>query len=330
MNKDIELYSANQADGLLANANEAGCGLDPAIMDSIIDGIRQASLNRYPDDACTKLHALYAATIGKEADQVLSGNGSDQVLGLMISLFTGPDKPLALLDPDFSMYDYYAGMQSAPVVRANDLTALRQKKAGLYLFSNPNNPTGKAYTRAQVLDFVKAVYPAPVLVDEAYMDFGSDSVLEDVETQDNLFVSRTLSKAYGAAGIRVGFLIAGKENMDRVRPYKVPYSVSTLDQIAACALLGADRQPYIRQIRERRDAMYEALKDDFPVRPSAANFLYLEGEGMEELGRYLAERKIFVRTWPGKDAIRITVGEPADNETLLEAMKEWRKHHAGS
>lgn len=328
MNKDIELYSACQQEGLLVNANEAGRNIDPDVLQQILDDIRQADLNRYPDDGCEKLREAYARTIRKTRDSVLPGNGSDQMLGLVISLFAGPDKPVALLTPDFSMYDYYAGMQGAPVVKAETLDQLKKTPASLYLFSNPNNPTGKVYPRQQVLDFVQAVAPVPVAVDEAYMDFSTESVLEDVEAHPNLYVTRTLSKAYGAAGIRTGFLVASEENMARIMPYKVPYSVSTLDQIAACAVLKQDRTDYIRKICQERERMYEALRQDFPVQPSGANFLYVAGEGMEQLGKDLAASRIFVRTWPGQDAVRITVSEPEDNEAVLAAMKEWRKSHA--
>ena len=324
--KDVETYQASQLEGIILNANERTTNVDEKVLDKICERIRKADLNRYPDDGCKRLKKIYADSIGKEAACVLAGNGSDQMLGLMIQLFTGKGRPLAVIDPDFSMYDYYAGMQEAEVKKYASLDEMKNSSAGLFVFSNPNNPTGKVIDRDTVLAFCDAVAPAPVIVDEAYMDFGDESVLNDIEAHKNLYVTRTLSKAYGAAGIRCGFLVSSKENIGQIEPYHVPYSVSVLDQIAAEAVLEAGR-PYLEEVRQERDRMFEAL-NGLPVFPSGANFLFLKGECMAELGQYLASSGIHVRTWPGKDQIRITIGTPAENDQVISVINNWRKDHA--
>lgn len=327
--RDIELYEARQTGGLLLNANEASEGFSSEVMDRIHQALDAMAFNRYPDDDCTALHQAYAAWAGLQPSQVLAGNGSDAMLGLMIGLFTSRDKSLVTWDPDFSMYDYYASMQEAEIrkVPVGDIQALSAagRDAGLVVISNPNNPTGLTLSREQIRQILAALPDTPVVVDEAYMDFSDQSMLDEIEDWDNLYVTRTLSKALGAAGLRLGFLVTSDRNMRNIRPYKVPYGVNAFTQAAGTVLLQmADAaKDRIDRICTERDRLYEALNDiNLPVQPSGANFLFLQGEGMEALGQGLEKAGIIVRTWPGKDQIRITIGLPEENDQVLAAIRE--------
>lgn len=327
--RDIELYEARQTGGLLLNANEASEGFSSEVMDRIHQALDAMAFNRYPDDDCTALHQAYAAWTGLQPSQVLAGNGSDAMLGLMIGLFTSRDKSLVTWDPDFSMYDYYASMQEAEIrkVPVGDIQALSAagRDAGLVVISNPNNPTGLTLSREQIRQILAALPDTPVVVDEAYMDFSDQSMLDEIEDWDNLYVTRTLSKALGAASLRLGFLVTSDRNMRNIRPYKVPYGVNTFTQAAGTVLLQmADAaKDRIDRICTERERLYEALKDmNLPVQPSGANFLFLQGEGMEALGQGLEKAGIIVRTWPGKDQIRITIGLPEENDQVLAAIRE--------
>lgn len=325
----IERYEARQSGGLMLNANESSENFPPEILDRLHRALEELAFNRYPDDSCEALHAAYAGYAGLTPGQVLAGNGSDAVLGLMISLCTGPDKPLVTWDPDFSMYDYYASLQKAPIVKvpAGDTEALQEagKNAGLVVISNPNNPTGLVLSRPEIRALLQAMPHVPVVVDEAYMDFSDQSMLGELEQWPNLYITRTLSKALGAAGLRLGFLVSSEENMARIRPCKVPFGVNAFTQAAGTALLQQADQfdERIRQaVRERQRLLASLTELQLPVQPSGANFLFLQGAGMEALGQKLEEAGIIVRTWKGKDQIRITVGLPAENDRLLQALRD--------
>lgn len=340
--RDIEIYEARQSGGLLLNANESTEGFTPAVLEALHQALDAASFNRYPDDDCTALHQAFASRMGLKPQQVLAGNGSDAVLGLMIGLFSSRDKALVTWDPDFSMYDYYASMQEAPVIKVpvGNVEALIQagKDAGLVVISNPNNPTGLTLSRQQIRQILEQLSDTPVVIDEAYMDFSDQSMLPELEQWDNLYVTRTLSKALGAAGLRLGFLAASEKNMNRTRPYRVPYGVNAFSQAAGTILLekGEDFDVRVQTICQERQREYEALKTlGLPVQPSGANFLFLQGEGMEALGQGLEKKGIIVRTWPGRDQIRITIGLRQENDQVLDAIRhlvtEERDHtHADS
>lgn len=327
--KQIETYEARQSGGLLLNANESSEGFDPEILEQLHRAVEQIPFNRYPDDECTSLVQSFADWQGLEPEQVLAGNGSDAVLGLLISLFTGRDRKLVTWDPDFSMYDYYATLQDAEIVKipVGDVEALvaAGKDADLVMISNPNNPTGMTLSREEMRQVLAALPQTPVVVDEAYMDFSDQSLLPEVEDWPNLYVTRTLSKAMGAAGLRLGFLAGSRQNMERIRPYRVPYSINAFSQAAGTVLLeNAERfEARTETIRQERERVFETLKAlGLPVQPSGANFLFLQGDGMEALGRNLEERGVIVRTWPGREQIRITISVPEENDQLLAAVKD--------
>lgn len=336
--KKIDAYEANQQQGLLLNANENPQNIDTDILESILDDIKNIDFNRYPDNDVTMIREAYASYIGVDADQIMVGNGSDEVLGLLIHLRLGSNKTLYTLEYDFSMYDYYATLQDANIVRfplkvedTFDVDAFIQlgKKANpdLICFSNPNNPTGRCIEKEDLIKIVEAFADTYVIIDEAYAEFSDSSMIDQVDVYKNLLVTRTLSKAFGLAAIRCGMMIAHKETMETLQTYKVPYNVNTLTQVVATRVLQQkDRvQENIEQIKQARDTMYEDYGRDKPknvtLYPSCANYFYGTSTNKEKLLQLMDDAQIIIRNF--KDAyFRITVGSNEENKKVMDILRK--------
>ncbi len=335
----MSLYTAHTQQGLLLNANENANGPRDEVLEEFYAAVKEGALNRYPEDSASQLKERYASLYNLDPAGILVGNGSDMTLQIMINTLCRDGKKLVTLDPDFGMYHFYtAAMQSEVLPFATawngdfDLDAfietIKTSNTGLVLFSNPNNPTGHMLSRDEILRLAKAIDPIVLAVDEAYMDFSDQSILDVVQDLDNVIVTRTLSKSWGLAGIRVGFLITNPKITNKLAEWKVVYSVSTLDQLAALAGLNhpENNQDYIELVRneakriEKRLTQIEGLEHG----PLHANFYALttgDPEQNQKIEEALAARNIAVRTWPDHSRIRITIALPEHNDQVLEILE---------
>lgn len=339
------LYQAHVQKGILLNANESSNEPSQMILDQIVQDLKDGHLNRYPDDQATQLVQAFAKLYDLDAKGILAGNGSDATLQIMINSLCRQDRPLVTLKPDFGMYDFYASAMQSKVYAYStnwqgefDVQALIQfakdKQAGLVLFSNPNNPTGHQIDRQTLLSMAKGLDPIVLAVDEAYMDFSDQSLLDQVQSLDNVIVTRTLSKAWGLAGVRCGFLIANTKLVEQLAKWRVVYSVSTLDQIAAQAGLAhvEVKDEYVACIQQEIKRIQQQL-DKVPllkVGEMHANFYaisFVDGQGNLDLWRNVQLEKSFVqhniqvRTWPNHERIRITIGLPQQNDLVLKLIQ---------
>lgn len=339
-NKQTAAYQHHKQEGLLLNANENSRGLPAAVLEEFMEKLPSLQLNRYPDDDCSSLRQAYAAHIGVDPNQILVGNGSDQMLQLLISAFISKDSRLLSLTPDFSMYDFYAASYEGalckyPILDGNDvhfsldefIHQARDLKPDLILFSTPNNPTGMQISNEDLRKLCWAVAPIPVVADEAYVEFAQESALNVLDQTDNLYITRTLSKAYSLAGARVGFLISTKKNIERLRPYKVVYSVNTLSMTLAETVLDhadlfEEMAKKTIQERERLFKEYSSLPG-LKVHPSSANFLCAAADPalLEKLKNAMEKEQIMLRWYEGKPYVRITVGTPEENDRVLSVFK---------
>lgn len=333
--KEIEAYTAKHTDGIQLNANELYCNLSNAIRHEIQGAIGEIAFNRYPDETSKELIEAYANVIGIPSNQILAGNGSDEMLGLIIGYFLGHGKKLMTLQPDFSMYDYYASMHEVRMVKfatAEDGSFLvedfiekgRQENVDMIMFSNPNNPTGNTLSNLDLRKIVEAFPKIPVLIDEAYGEFAEETMLDDLDTYPNLFVTRTLSKAYGLAGARIGFLLSNRENIQKIKPFLVPYNISTLAQKAGSIVLAHAKefQSLTEEIKNERRRMYEALGKLRAVTfyPSSANYLYGRTGHKQRLLAMMEEAGITIRNYPD-DTLRITIGAREENNRVLHVLQ---------
>lgn len=284
-------YKTHVQSGILLNANEASQNVDENIKQEILEAISNLSLNRYPDTTCQELHSLYADIMNVPSSWILSGNGSDQMLGFLIQYYLRENKTLYTLSPDFSMYDYYVGLNHSKIEKYEtnqdgsfDVDAFisngKDKKVDMILFSNPNNPTGHAITLCEMKKISEAFKDIPVIFDEAYMEFGKESAIGLLKTYPMVFVCRTLSKAYGLAGIRCGFMLG--QQVEKLRDLFIPYALSSVTQtIASVVLKHADAyKDNMATIISERERMYQEVKEfkKLTIYPSNANFLFGRSE----------------------------------------------------
>lgn len=331
--KQINGYETKQQQGILLNANESASNLDVVIAEEIGEAIKKVAFNRYPDDEMRDLRTAYGKYIGVSEKQIIAGNGSDEMLGLLISLYIKEGKKLYTMANDFSMYDYYVSMQAGTLVHFDwklgdtfDVEEFirvgKENKVDLIIFSNPNNPTGRVVSVQDIQKIVTAFDDIVVVIDEAYVEFGDESMVTHLDTYANLLVTRTLSKAFGLAGIRCGFLLGSEALIHTIAPYKVPYNVNTLTQVSACITLQHTEEilDKVAQVKKLRDKMYEAYQalhlDKVTLYPSKANYLYGMCKDKERLLTLLAAVSIRIRTYDN-DYFRITIGNEADNQKVL-------------
>jgi histidinol-phosphate aminotransferase len=327
------------------DANESPYPPDPVVVDEIGKALVDMPLNRYPDPGSRDLRSAFAERFGCRVENVMAGNGSDELIGLLIWTLRGnrqEGQPVVVVPaPTFAMYSIAAqaagyevcevplGAGLKPDIDAM-LRAVREKNPSIIFISNPNNPTGTHYSKEQI-QMLLDESTGLVVVDEAYGDFSGDtSWTPEVITASNLAVLRTLSKVGGAA-LRCGFLAAGRELLQEVNKVRSPFNLSRYTQIAGEAFLrnyDLVRSQVAATVRER-DRLAGHLKEfGLQVFPSRGNFLFVQCGGREEaLWRFLQENsivvKFLVRLPVTGDALRITVGAQEENDLLLSRVRDF-------
>jgi histidinol-phosphate aminotransferase len=324
-------------DGLRLDFNENVEGCSPRVLGRL-QRITSDDLARYPERE--PVEAVVAAHLGLAPAQVLLTNGVDEAIHLLCETYLEPNHEVLVVTPTFSMYEIYAGATGARVIRVQCDADFRFPLAKvlrsitpatrLIAIASPNNPTGTVASREELLQIAQAASDAAVLVDEAYFEFHGETVIRDVERFDNLFVTRTFSKAYGLAGLRVGVLTGPVEPMPSVRRVSSPYSVNAVAlAVLPAALADCDHiSRYVAQVKNGRERLGgELSKLGLYTWPSDANFLLVRiGEKHREFVMAMRQRGILVRdrsTDPGcEGCVRITIGSDAQTSRLLAALRE--------
>lgn len=320
------------------DANESFLDLPENIRKDVLEAIRQVEFHRYPDPEARELCQCFGEFFHIPSTLITAGNGSDELISLIIQSFLIPGESMVTVSPDFSMYEFYAQAAGVKVqvlekqdmqLCAEDLIQkVRECSAGLLIFSNPCNPTALKLEREDVLKVVREI-DALVVVDEAYMDFSEGSVLNEVENYTNLIVLKTCSKAFGMAAIRLGFAAANRDITGVLKAVKSPYNVNSLTQAAGCAVL--KHQDYLREctekIREATAELYTGLKKIEEkkerirkIYPTSTNFIYIEIEGAKSLFEALKKEGISVRFMNGY--LRICAGNHKENKAVLQAVEK--------
>ncbi|MGQ0796432.1 MAG: pyridoxal phosphate-dependent aminotransferase [Methanobacteriota archaeon] len=297
-------------------------------------------LATYPEPGTPRLQEAIARAVGVTVDRVLVGNGSDEILDLAMRALVPPGGRVGVLAPSFGMYDHVAraGGVTMSRVAARDVlpvAGLAALDVDAYFLASPNNPTGAAFPRDDVVALVDRV-DVPVLIDEAYAEFARQDFRDLAGRAGRVIVTRTFSKAYGLPGIRVGYALGPPDRIGRMASIRMPYNLSAWSERAALAALedGSFVDRAVRDIESRRPVLVAALVDQgWPVWPSGANFLLVGPIARSaEVRETLRRRGVLVKPidYPGGDAggcLRITVGTDAQHARLLEALKEaaqWR------
>ncbi|WFC66483.1 histidinol-phosphate transaminase [Achromobacter denitrificans] len=324
------------------NTNEHPYGPSPKVLDAIRAACDDA-LKLYPDPSSDRLRQAIADTVGAQPGQVFVGNGSDEVLAHVFLALLKHERPLRFPDITYSFYPVYCGLygiqyETVPLtadfrIDVEDYLPGRAGPAGAIIFPNPNAPTGRALDAAEVERIVAGNPDAVVVVDEAYVDFGGESVIPLVSRYDNLLVVQTLSKSRSLAGLRVGFAVGSAALIEGLERVKNSFNSYPIDRLASAGAVAAlEDTEYFEKTRlaviETRSRMTAGLQAlGFEVLPSSANFVFARHPARDaaDLAAALRERCIIVRHFRHAridQFLRITVGTDAQSELLLAALAE--------
>ena len=319
------------------NTNESPLGPSPRALEAI-RAEAAASLRLYPDPKATELRNVLAAYHSVGPEQVFVGNGSDEVLAHAFAALLRHEAPLLFPDITYSFYPVYCrlfgvGHETVPLdedmrVRVADY----RRPCGAIILANPNAPTGVALSRAQIAALLADHPDVPVVIDEAYVDFGAETAIPLVASHPNLLVVQTMSKSRALAGLRVGYAVGDAaliEGLTRVKDSFNSYPLGRPAQAGAIAAVQDEAwfqhsRAEIIAGRARLEAGLAAL--GFEVLPSAANFVFARHPGRSgaDLAAALRARAVLVRHFTGpriSDHLRITVGTEAQTDRLLSELR---------
>lgn len=320
--KDLLAYEVNEQDvSIKLDANEGFW--------------RSDGLHRYPIDRACALRAKLAGIIDKTPQELLLGNGSSELIELVLKAYLEAGETVVSFSPTFSMYRQFTiihkgvyrdfPLREMQWLDVDEFLAFIEKvKPKIVILCNPNNPTGTLLPKADILRIVCSV-DAMVVLDEAYIEFAHGPSGDDL-TRDfqNLIVLRTFSKALGLAGIRLGYMLAREEVIRSIHKIRSPYNLNTLTQKAGLeALEGGWPTDRIKLIKAERERVKQALEaSGIKPLPSQANFLFFSAE--KHMLDGLSKRGILLRQFSEDLAgyYRLTIGTPKENNAVLKAIKE--------
>ena len=320
-----------------------------------LQALRRAAkdVNRYPDGDCFYLRQAIAKRLKVPPKQIVFGNGSDEIIVLAVRVFVNPGDEVIIADPSFLIYGIAARIAGANVKAiplkdfSYDLEGMKRAVTGktrIIFLGNPDNPSGKYLTQKQLEDFLSGLREdILVFIDEAYYEYvrAKDYVdsLALLKKHKNIIVTRTFSKMYGLAGLRVGYGVAGEEIIDCLNRIREPFNVNSLAQAAALACL-AD-QPYYRtlarKIERQREVLYRGIRKlELKYVESYTNFVLIDmrqprrrrGQDASGTAKALLGEGVIVRdmsVWGLKEFIRVTIGTEAENKRFLNALTRIRK-----
>ena len=299
-------------------------------------GESDITLNYYPDDSYSELKKEINNYVGYEPKNITVGNGSSELLDLCVKTFVDKDETILSLDPTFSMYSIYAQVFSAKYIGAKAeedfkvnvdsiIKDIKENNPKLIILCNPNNPIGSVLTKKEVRKIVKST-DALIALDEAYMEFGDESLIDEVMDYDNLLIVKTVSKAFSLAGIRMGYIVANEDIITSIEKVRAPYNLNSLSTyIATEALRQKERMfHYVKNIKEEREKIYKDLVDlGVKAYNSSANFVFFKSD-IDNLLKKLVDKDVLIRKFSGKldGYYRVSVGTKEQNEKFLEAFKE--------
>ncbi|WP_336658589.1 histidinol-phosphate transaminase [Leucobacter sp. USHLN153] len=323
------------------NVNENTHPIPEHVAIDIVQSLARAvtGVNRYPDREFMELREALAGYLGHglEANQIWAANGSNEVLQQVLQAFGGPGRSLLSFTPTYSMYPLLASGTDTSwiaVERPADyaltpeavVEALKEYRPDIVILCGPNNPTGTPLER----DVIEAAYDAfdgILIVDEAYHEFDAEreSAVTLLPGRPRLLVSRTMSKAFAFAGVRLGYLAADPAVIDALRLVRLPYHVSALTQAAATAAVRhADSMlATVADIRAQRDRLAAALAElGYVVHPSGSNFLLVGGfADPDATFEALRAQGILIRNLSIPGHLRITAGTESETSTVIEAIR---------
>ncbi len=339
--KDLKPYKAhNIPHKIKLDANESPYDLPDEIRQQLAKELMEGCrFNRYPDSDATALRQAISRYCGVSPDEVMVGAGSDELIRIIISAFVGKGDAVLSPAPSFTMYGIFTRIAGGMLVEVPlddnfdyDMSgfykAIEQHKPKLIFICSPNNPTGNVIDKYELIKLVTA-FNGIVVVDEAYGEFLGESVASWMVNYPNAAVLKTFSKAFGLAGLRVGYLIGNRELVEEIYAVKPPYNLNSFSQRAAQLVLeNVDIfSSRIAAIVDERERLYEKLRaiKGIDVFPSKANFLLIKVPDGEMVYKKLIGEGILVRNFPDeprlKNCLRVTIGTKQENEAFLQTLR---------
>ena len=320
------------------HANENSFPLPPEILKQFEEVFKSTELNRYPDPDCGSLKQTLAKRLDVTPANLAIGNGSDELIQILLQVFCDPGETVGFPDPTFAMYSIIAqGMglksQTHPLDDQWDFKAepfletMAASQARIAFLSYPNNPTGNCYCASEVQKVIEN-FSGIVVLDEAYHDFAGKSFLSELPKHNNLVILRSLSKI-GLAALRVGYAIADPIIIEQIDKVRLPYNSNTLSQKLTDRLLNhfTPVQKQLDALIKERDGMIRELSKfkSLKVFPSDANFvLFRVEQDPDALFKQLMESGILIRDLSNhprlKNCLRVTIGTPDENKAFLKKM----------
>jgi histidinol-phosphate aminotransferase len=314
------------------NTNENPFPPPPEVMQAL-SNVAGEKMAMYPPPQSALVREKYAKAYGLGPEMVFAGNGSDEILAIITRCFLDSGSAQVITDPTYSLYDVLADIQDAKTIKlpvGDDFSLPEEifsRSEKLVIVSNPNPPSGVLYS-VDEMERLCCESSGIVVIDEAYVDFSRWNCLDLVKKHDNLIVTRTFSKSFSLAGLRIGFAIAQKPLIDGMMKVKDSYNLNLLSQVAAAAAI--DNIDYftenVKKVVAERERLSSMLSEiGWKVFPSEANFILVEPKGVEARAVYegLLGMKILVRFFdkPGLDGyLRITIGKREQSDKLVAAI----------
>ncbi len=323
------------------DGNESPFLLSDKIKNKMRENFDNVEINRYPDSQALNLRKLISGHTGVNTDRIVLGNGSDELIEMIIRAFAGGTGKVLIPTPTFSMYKISTvtlGYEPVEVELDQDFDIdiksfsdrIESENPDIIFLASPNNPTGNNYSKHKILSILEEVNGSGIVVlDEAYNDFSGISYLNYLKSFKNLIVLRTLSKIWFAA-VRLGILFASNEICETINKVRLPYNINSYTQSFARTVFENTEfiSGNVKKIINERDRVFKRLQI-FPgveVFTSHANFILLRVNNAERIFRQLLEKGILVRIFGSpdrlKNCLRVTIGTRKENESFLKALSE--------
>jgi histidinol-phosphate aminotransferase len=333
--RDIPLYYDPKVSGIRMDTSTNPLGANPAAKEAMLECL-DLDLNQYPTPYSDGLRKALGKRYQLGIDHFVVGNGSDEALDIIIKSFLEPGETVLLPYPSYSLHAYFVKINAGKVALIDlkedfqlDPEALNSKDGKLVLLCNPNNPTSNTFKRKDIEALLEKK-DRIVVVDEAYGEYAGKSFIPDVDNYDNLIVTRTFSKAYALAGMRVGYAISNPDLAGVMQRVKIPYSLNRVSELVATKAL--QDQDFVRKgvelVNAERKRLEKGLsKLGFKVFPSEANFILFKSTiDHTRLVKMLSEKGVMIRDF-GKNrrmenCVRTTIGTREMNEALLSKLGE--------
>ena len=339
-------YDTPSPDGLIRlNANESFNDVPDAVKKKFCFEIMKENFNRYPDISSERLKKLYASYAGVRKENIIAGNGSDELIDVSMKAFLNPGDKVLMLEPDFSMYEIYCRVAHGTTIKIKPdsdfnydseriIELIKSEKPKIFIFSNPNNPSGNVIPENSIIKILNECN-CIVIIDEAYYEFYGQTMAGAVNKFGNLLILRTLSKAAGIAAARLGFMIGCSDLINEIKKATSPYNVNSFTQIIGEMLL-EDRSfinENIKEILMQKEYLKNELEllsksKKIKVYKSYSNFILIESKDADKIYKELLKNGVLVRNFSGSmsNFLRITAGSRHENDVLINVLKRILQH----